>query len=53
LRRGWITPLRRVLRAGVAGVEGTTGGWSTAPHLDLTAVLANAVSFNTPLPTGS
>jgi sugar phosphate isomerase/epimerase len=34
--------LDHAARLGVSGVELNTGGWSTAPHLDLTAMLADA-----------
>ncbi|NVO24387.1 sugar phosphate isomerase/epimerase family protein [Donghicola mangrovi] len=34
--------LDHALRLGVSGVEVNTGGWSTAPHLDVDALLASA-----------
>ena len=34
--------LDQAKRMGVSGIEVTTGGWSTAPHLDLTGMLKSA-----------
>jgi sugar phosphate isomerase/epimerase len=36
--------LDHAVRLGVSGVEVNTGGWSTAPHFDLAAMKASAVS---------
>ncbi|SDG02400.1 sugar phosphate isomerase/epimerase family protein [Alloyangia pacifica] len=39
---GFTEMLDHAQRMGVSGIEVTTGGWSTAPHLDLNDLLASA-----------
>ncbi|WP_226628695.1 sugar phosphate isomerase/epimerase family protein [Alloyangia pacifica] len=39
---GFTAMLDHAQRMGVSGIEVTTGGWSTAPHLDLADLLASA-----------
>lgn len=39
---GFTAMLDHAQRMGVSGIEVTTGGWSTAPHLDLAELLASA-----------
>lgn len=38
----FVTMLDQAVRMGVQGIEVNTGGWSTAPHLDLAAMKSDA-----------